>query len=285
MLRVRWDLEATSRMPGGALSVGGAQRARDAVRQLLPARRPPGDRRRRPIPVAGMASDAHLGPPVDAQADHHRVAVVAGDEVAGAVDGIDHPDPAVAAGGRRRRAAPRTGWRRRGRPRAGRRTISSLAAWSAAVTGSSPGLRSTVDARPPRTAHQGRRLQGDPLRPPRARARSVMPAPPARSRVRVLAAQQQDQPGHGTSSSPVTSTGSRKPTRSAASADEGGREGVAEQVDGHRVQGEAARAQLGRQDVGHRGVERPGVEEQQQQGHEHRRPEDSRVGWPGRPAG
>ena len=38
---------------------------------------------------------ADRGPPVDHEADHHHEAGVAQDEVAGAVDRIDHPDPAA----------------------------------------------------------------------------------------------------------------------------------------------------------------------------------------------
>src|SRR5207237_7559579 len=40
-----------------------------------------------------LGHHAHGRPAVDAQANHHRVADVAADEVAGAVDGVDHPDP------------------------------------------------------------------------------------------------------------------------------------------------------------------------------------------------
>ena len=116
---------ACARPEASSTPGAGADRARVHLlgQRVSRPRRPPGARRR--------------------EADHHHEAVVAQDEVARAVDRIDHPDARSAQARAGRRASPRTGRRRRGTPSRRRATISALAAWSASVTGSSPALLST----------------------------------------------------------------------------------------------------------------------------------------------
>ncbi len=80
-------------MPGGAASVDVCSGVARAVGSPRPRRRRRRSRRR-PSPRAG-ARPRRPRPPVDDEADHDDEAGVAQDEVAGAVDRIDHPDPAT----------------------------------------------------------------------------------------------------------------------------------------------------------------------------------------------
>ena len=219
MSRVRWDFEATRRMPGGPLSGRRCAAAARCRRAAASSPAPGADDAGVDLAGGGHGQHAHLRAPVDAQADHHREAGVAGDEVARAVDGIDHPDPAVAAG-----ATPSSGISSDRMASSGkacaqaRHDAGRWPAWSATVTGSSPVFVSTVRSVPqkPRTRSAGlagraacatsssrsrvhRRHAGGPSG--RAPGCAAPAAAPAR---------------HGTSSSPVTSTGTRRPTRSAA---------------------------------------------------------------------